>query len=193
LHLVAPRIRRGVDVPCGDVVHRPDDRDPPVLNESIERPALLAHHPDRTRHVAAGHGVDERFLLGGRQLVDAPARERVDRLLDVVDDESEVLAARGLGGCLGRSDEADGRGHGTAPRVPHHQDQLRPGHGASVFDAAQHLATRDVPGDADAEDVAHPQVEDQLGGRAGVDATEHDGQGMLPASRGVDLAAEVRG
>ena len=90
-------------------------------------------------------------------------------------------------------DEVDGRGHRAAPGVPHDQDQLRPGHGAAVLHAAQHLPAGDVAGDADAEDVAHPQVEDQLGGRAGVDAAEHDGQRVLPAGRGARPGGRGRG
>ncbi len=135
---------------------------------------------------------NDSFSAAG-QVLDGPAGGRIDRLLDVVDDVVEVLAARGLGGRPGLADEVDGRGHSAAPGVPHHQDQLRPGHGAAVLHAGQHLPARDVAGDADAEDVAHAQVEDQLGRRAGVDATEDDGQRVLPLGRGADLAAEVAG
>ena len=123
----------------------------------------------------------------------ALASERINRLLNDPNDRLEMLAAGGLGRGFCRAGQLDGRGHGAAPRVPHDENQLRPGHGAGILHAAQDLATDDVPGDADAEDVAQAQVEDQFGGRAGVDATEHHGQRMLPGGRGVDLAAEVAG
>ena len=114
-------------------------------------------------------------------------------MLNVLYDMVEVLATGGLGGGPVIADEVDGRGHGAAPSVPHDQDQLCPGHGTAIFHAGQYFPARDVAGDADAEDIAHAQVEDQLGGRAGVDATEHDGQRVLPFGRGADLAAEVAG
>ena len=52
-------MRQELDVPGGDVVHRADDRDPPVPDEVAEGLALLEELLDDTRHVAAGHGIDE--------------------------------------------------------------------------------------------------------------------------------------
>ena len=182
-----------LDLSRDDIVHRADDRDPPFPDEAVERLALFAHLFNNPQHVAAGHGIDERLLLGRRYFLGTPAGDRVGRLLDVVDDVVEVLAAGGFGGRPDIADEVDGRGHGAASGVSHDQNQLRSGHGTAILHAGQHLPARDVAGDADAEDVAHAQVEDQLGGCAGIDATEHDGQGVLPVGRGADLAAEVAG
>ena len=182
-----------LDVARHDIVHRADDRDPPVPNEAVERLALLAHPFNDPRHVAAGHGIDERLLLGSRSRFDGPAGGRIDRLLDVFEDVVEVLATGGLGGRPDLADEVDGCCDSAAPAVSHDQDQFCPGHRTAILRAGQHLPARDVAGDADAEDVAHAQVKDQLSRCAGIDATEHDGQGMLPLGRGAGLADEVAG
>ena len=55
-----------LDLSRDDIVHRADDRDPPFPNEAVERPALCTHLFNDPRHIAAGHGIDKRLLLGRR-------------------------------------------------------------------------------------------------------------------------------
>src|SRR3954466_1895010 len=83
---VGRRLRQELDVPGRDVVHRADDRDPTAPDEVAEGLALLDELLDDARHVATRHGIDEGFLLEGRELLDGPAFERVGQLLDLLDD-----------------------------------------------------------------------------------------------------------
>ena len=94
-----PAAVKKLDVPRDDVVHRADDRDPPVPGEVVERPALLEHQLDCTRHVATGHGVDERFLLGAPAVARRPGTSSgsIDFWISWTM-WSEMLTARGLGG-----------------------------------------------------------------------------------------------
>lgn len=141
---VAFRFRQKLELSRDDIVHRADDRDPPLPDEAVERLALMAHPFNDPRHVAAGHGIDERFLLGRRSLLGTPAGDRVGRLLNVMYDVVEVLAAGDFGRRPGIANEIDNRGYGTAPGVPHNQDQLCPGHGTPILRAGQNLAAGDV-------------------------------------------------
>ena len=71
---------------------------------------------DRPRHVAPGHGVDERLLLGRRAAARRPGtRAGSTDCWMSLDDVVEVLAARGLGGGLARADR--GRRPRSRPRT----------------------------------------------------------------------------
>ena len=154
----------------------------PSADEVVERPALLGGAASTHAHdVAAGHGVDERLPSRRAGRCSMPRRcERVDR----------------LAGCRGRcasrcwqpvasaavpAEPARSTAAVTAPHrvCPITRISFAPATAQAYSMLPEHLPARDVAGDADAEDVAHPQVEDQLGGRAGVDAAEHDGQRVL--------------
>ena len=63
-----------LDLSRDDIVHRADDRDPPLPDEAVERLALFAHPFNNPQHVAAGHGIDERLLLGRRYVPRHPGR-----------------------------------------------------------------------------------------------------------------------
>src|SRR3954453_23936951 len=108
------RMRQELDVPGRDVVHRADDRDPTAPDEVAEGLALLDELLDDTRHVATRHGIDEGFLLEGRELLDGPALERVGQLLDLLHDVLEMLTARGLGDGPRGAGGGDARGRGAA-------------------------------------------------------------------------------
>ena len=68
-------VRQELDAARGHVVHRPDDRDPPLRHEPGQRPALAVQQRHRSRHVPPGHLVDALLLLN------ALARRRVDRAI----------------------------------------------------------------------------------------------------------------
>ena len=113
-------------------------------------------------------------------MLDFPARERVGQSLDILDDGSQMLTTRGI--AYGPEEQARSTAAVTAPHrvCPITRISLAWATRAAVFHAAEHLAAGDISGDAHGEDVAHAQVEDQLGRRAGVDTAEHDRQRVLP-------------
>ena len=72
---------------------------------------------------------------------------------------------------------------GATARVPEDDDELRT-HLDGVFEAAELVVVHDVAGDAHAEHVADPLIEDDLDGRARVHAAEHRRERELSRRRG---------
>ena len=58
---------------------------------------------------------------------------------------------------------------------------------ASKLHRPDDVVVQNIPGDANAEDIAQPLIEDQLGRRTRVDATQDDGKGILPVGGNVHL------
>ncbi len=113
--------------------------------------------------------------------------------MDLANQGGKVFASRYLGdGCAG-PEKVDGGFHRAAGAVAHDDDQFCTCTAACVLDAAEDFVFCDVASDANAEDVAEAEVEDELAGGPGVDATEDDGHGILPCGGCVDLATEIAG
>ena len=102
-----------------------------------------------------------------------------------------MFAAGDYGGSLAAVIEIDRRLDGAATGVAHDQNEACAGHGAGELHAAEDFFFGHVAGDADDEGIADAEVEDELHGTAGVDATEHDGHRELRGGGGVHLAGVV--
>ncbi|OEI69338.1 hypothetical protein Cus16_1181 [Curtobacterium sp. ER1/6] len=111
--------------------------------------------------------------VGRPDLLDA-GRDRVDQGL-------QVRSGDGLTGA--------GGGHGTAARVPEHDDERGTEGDDRELDRAEHDVVDDLPRVPDGEQVADAGVEHVLERHAGVGAAEHGRERCL---RPGELAAAVR-
>ncbi len=144
-------------------------------------------------HILAGHPVGEGRFSGGAPLQRGFGGRDLDGRLDLANEGGKVFASGCLGdGCAG-AEKVDGCFHCAAGAVAHDDDQFCPCTTAGVLDAAEDFVFGDVASDANAENVAKAEVEDELAGGPGVDATEDDGHRKLPRGGCVDLAAEIAG
>jgi len=182
---VAAGVGQELHVAGGNVVHPRHEDHAIVTLQVAQGPTPLEHRSDRTSHVPVCHGISKDFFLLSRHLLNSFRRLAIDRILNLLNDVPQVLATGGGARVLTRSDEINGRVDRAAASVPHHQNELCPSNGASIFDASQYFPTGDIPRDSNAEDVTHSKVEDQFGGSAGINTAHHDSQGVL-LHRGID-------
>src|SRR6267142_695674 len=129
----------------------------------------------RRTDVRAGRLLNQRVRIPGHRC----PKQWLDRRPDAVDNGSEIgrFMALRLAQLIQRGLDR------PALRMP--QDHREPGLEAlgGELDAA-HLGRRhDVARDANDEEVTEALPKDQLGGNAGVGATEDDGEGLLPRAR----------
>ena len=82
-----------LDSSGNDVVHRAEHLDTAFLDESVDRVTLRHDAGDAVDDIAAGDHVDEVCFLIRRQMLKSICRLRVDRLLNLVNDRLQMLAA----------------------------------------------------------------------------------------------------
>ena len=81
-------------------------------------------------------------------------------LLNLGHDRFEMLTAGCLFGALAGAQQIDRGGHGSALGMPNDKNHLGAGDRTAILQAAQHILADHVAGDADAEYVPQPQVQD---------------------------------
>ncbi len=155
-----------------------DDLDLTLLDQIADHVAAAQEFIDLHADVGLDDLVDE--LGVGRAAVGADrGLHGVDGRFDLVEQGGQVADFHAVAGAHNRSTGG----------VAHDHDQLGTGRGGGELEAAEEVGVDDVTGDATDKDIAHALVEDDLRGRARVQAGQHHGEGEL-TTRGIALLVD---
>ncbi len=168
-------------------------------SDSLYVTPAMAHAPlstfsammrDRCMSSAPGlhHVAALEFVDGSEALTASHEDRRRDTFHDAADEPGRHVAV---------VESVERRLDGTAAVVTEHDDERHVQHADGVLDGPEHGVVDHVTGGADDEHVAQTLIEDDLGGDAGVSASEQDGRGVLAADElraiGDALAGMERG